>query len=118
MIRAVAAMVLATASPALAASPLEGSWTVDLSVKADEPYTRPMNLTLNADGTVSGLFYQSEIDAGRWKTDRGRTCASFRTHDERGPYHTSACLDGDTVRGQTWAEARNFVFVWNAVRAK
>jgi len=29
---------------------------VDLSVKADEPYNQQMRLTLNADGTVSGLF--------------------------------------------------------------
>jgi len=98
---------------------LDGSWTVDLALKPSDPsYTRPMLLKLAADGTVSGLFYQSDIDAGRWKTDRSRTCVSFRTHDQRGPYHTSACLVGDHVEGQTWAEARNFLFNWNAVRAK
>jgi len=119
VIRAIVAVALsAVAAPAFAASSLDGAWTVDLSVKASEPYTRPMDLTLNADGSVSGLFYQSPIDAGRWKSDRGRTCVVFRTHDDRGPYHTSACSAGDHVEGQTWAEARNFVFVWNAVRTK
>ena len=111
-------LVFAAATPTLAASPLDGTWTVDLSVKADEPYTKPMVLALNADGTVTGSFYESEILAGRWKTARGRTCTSFRTTDGRGPYHTAACLTGDTVTGQTWAEQRNFLFNWNAVRAK
>lgn len=95
---------------------LAGDWVVDLSVKPNEPYTRPMQLELKDDGTVAGLFYQSPIDAGCWKIDRGRICASFRTHDERGPYHSTACVVGDGVQGQTWAEARNFLFNWNAVR--
>ncbi|MFS0771696.1 hypothetical protein [Sphingomonas sp. 1P08PE] len=75
-----------------------------------------MELRLAPDGTVSGSFYQSAIEAGRWKTDRGRTCVSFRTTDGKGPYHTAACLVGDRVEGQTWAEHRKFLFNWNAVR--
>ena len=55
-------------------------------------------------------------NAGRWKTDRGRACVSFRTTDGAGPYHTAACLRGDRVEGQTWAEGRNFLFNWNAVK--
>ena len=97
---------------------LGGNWTVDLSVKAGEPYTKPMVLNLAADGSVTGSFYESVIEAGRWKLDRGRTCVSFRTSDGKGPYHSSACLIGDAVQGQTWAEQRNFLFNWNAVRAK
>lgn len=106
-------------TPADAAEPpaaIQGKWTVDLSAKADEPYTKPMILELQADGTVKGSFYESEILAGRWKTDRGRTCVSFRTTDGAGPYHTAACLVGDHVEGQTWAEHRNFLFNWNAKR--
>lgn len=118
MRRVLATVALAAAAPAVAASPLDGTWTVDLSGKPSEPYTKPMVLTLAADGTVKGSFYESEIQAGRWKTDRGRTCVSFRTTDGAGPYHTSACLVGSTVQGQTWAEHRNFLFNWNAVRAK
>ncbi len=56
------------------------------------------------DGTVSGSFYDSAVEAGRWKTDRGRTCASFRTSDGVGPYHTTVCLAGAAAAGQTWAE--------------
>ena len=97
---------------------LTGSWTVDLRLKSTDPvYERPMRLQLADDGTVTGLFYQSEIEAGRWKSDRGRTCVSFRTNDSVTPYHTAACLNGDQVEGQTWAERRNFLFVWDAVRA-
>lgn len=95
---------------------LAGDWIVDLSTDPSEPYTRPMRLTLAPDGTVTGSFYESEIEAGRWRTARGRTCVSFRTTDGVGPYHSSACLIGDEVHGQTWAEHRNFLFNWNAVR--
>lgn len=96
---------------------IQGNWTVDLSAKPDEPYVKPMVLELKADGTVRGNFYESEILAGRWKTDRGRTCVSFRTTDGAGPYHTAACLVDGHVEGQTWAEHRNFLFNWNAMRA-
>lgn len=102
-----------------AASPLAGNWTVDLTAKpGDPPYTQPMTLELKDDGTVAGSFYNSTIEAGRWKTSRDRTCVSFRTTDGKGPYHNAACLNGDTVRGQTWAEHRNFLFNWDAIRAK
>ena len=112
-------LAAATAPAADGRSALAGEWTVDLRLKPSDPaYERPMTLTLADDGTVTGLFYQSPIEAGRWKTDRGRTCASFRTTDGRGPYHTAACLAGDHVEGQTWAEQRNFLFNWNAVRAR
>lgn len=106
----------AQAQTAPPSSALNGAWVVDLSTNPAEPYTKPMLLTLNADGTVIGSFYESEIEAGRWKTDRGRTCVSFRTTDGVGPFHTAACLVGDHVEGQTWAEHRNFLFNWNATR--
>src|SRR4051812_23716204 len=106
-------MVLAAAlaGPARAAEPsLAGNWTVDLTAKAgDTPYTKPMTLVLAADGSVTGSFYESTIEGGRWKTSRSRTCVSFRTSDGKGPYHTAACLEGERVIGQTWAEHRNFV---------
>ncbi len=62
------------------------------------------------------LSYDSDIEAGRWNTARGRTCVSFRTSDGVGPYHTAACLDGARMVGQTWAEGRGFLFNWDAVR--
>jgi len=34
-----------------------------------------------------------------------------------GPYHSAGCLvDAGTIHGQTWAEHRDFLFNWNAVR--
>lgn len=111
-----AAVLPAPALAAEAVQPLAGEWVVDLSAKPGEVYTKPMVLSLNKDGTATGSFYESEILAGRWKTDRGRTCVSFRTTDGVGPYHTAACLVGDHVEGQTWAEQRTFLFNWNATR--
>lgn len=110
-------LLLAAALAQAAPSPLDGKWTVDLSTDPAKPYTQPMELTLAADGTVQGSFYQSDIQAGRWKNDRGRLCASFRTSDGRGPYHSSVCLSGNQAVGQTWAEHRNFLFNWVASRS-
>ena len=116
LLAAVVSAPLAAANPVAAG--MDGAWTVDLSTKPGEPYTKDMVLTLKPDGTVSGSFYDSTIETGRWKLDRGRTCVSFRTTDGQGPYHSAACLDasGSGVQGQTWAEHRNFLFNWNAVR--
>ncbi len=77
-----------------------------------------MLLDLAPDGSVSGSVYNSTIEGGRWKTVRGRTCVSFRTSDGVGPYHSGACLRGDHVEGQTWAEHRDFLFNWQATRTR
>lgn len=110
------ALLLAAAVPTAAPPVLDGEWDVDLSTGSAKPYVKPMTLKLAADGTVSGRFYDSAIEGGRWKSDRGRTCASFRTTDGAGPYHSSVCVDGDRAIGQTWAEHRTFLFNWNATR--
>jgi hypothetical protein len=110
-------MMVAAPVAAQAPGPMDGKWTVDLSTDPAKPYTKTMLLHLAADGSVTGSFYDSEIEAGRWKTDRGRTCVSFRTTDGVGPYHSSGCLRGGGIEGQTWAEHRRFLFNWNAVRA-
>jgi hypothetical protein len=111
-----AAVLLQTAGQTPEA--MNGAWAVDLSADPAQPYVKAMHLTLAADGTVSGDFYDSTIEAGRWKVQSGRLCVSFRTSDGVGPYHTAACLAGDRVEGQTWAEQRAFVFIWNAARGE
>jgi hypothetical protein len=111
-----AGVLMIVATGARAATSLDGRWLVDLSTQPGKPYVKAMDMVLAADGSVSGAFYDSTIEAGRWKTARGRTCVSFRTSDGKGPYHTAACLVGDHVEGQTWAEHRNFLFNWNAKR--
>lgn len=104
--------------PAPTPEALNGAWTVDLSTDPAEPYLRPMHLTLAADGGLAGDFYDSEIQAGRWRAQAGRVCVSFRTTDGAGPYHTTGCLVGGHVEGQTWAEHRDFVFLWSAARSE
>ncbi len=86
------ALLFALAAPvaAQAPNPLAGNWRVDLSTDPARPYVKDMRLILAPDGGVSGSFYDSAIEGGRWKTDRGRTCVSFRTSDGVGPYHSSA----------------------------
>jgi len=113
---ALALLLAATPSPPSALQPtcLAGDWVVDLSASDSAPYFKGMSLVLEDDGRVTGSFYDSAIEAGRWRTARGRICVSFRTSDGKGPYHTTACLRGGAVEGQTWAEHRNFVFLWSA----
>lgn len=113
----VAVLALLIMQPLRASEPaLSGDWVVDLSTDPAKPYTQPMMLQLKAGGVVEGSFYGSTIEAGRWKEDRGRLCASFRTSDGKGPYHTAVCLTGESATGQTWAEHRNFLFNWIATR--
>lgn len=109
-----ATVLLQVAGPSPSA--MNGAWSVDLATDPTQPYLKAMSLTLAADGAVTGDFYDSAIEAGRWKAQNGRVCVSFRTSDGVGPYHTAACLTGDRVEGQTWAEHRAFVFVWTATR--
>lgn len=111
------ALLLSLALQTLSPESMDGAWSVDLSVDAAAPYRKPMHLTLSPSGDVSGDFYESEIQAGRWKVQNGRLCVSFRTTDGAGPYHSAACLVGDRIEGQTWAEHRNFVFIWTADRS-
>ncbi|SDD44436.1 hypothetical protein [Aquimonas voraii] len=118
MLRSLLVLVslLVAASPARAEDGLSGDWSVDLASEPGKVYTQPMQLELKDDGTVAGSFYNSAIEAGRWKFDRGRLCASFRTSDGTGPYHSAVCLVDDQAVGQTWAEHRDFLFNWNAAR--
>jgi hypothetical protein len=96
---------------------LAGAWIVDLRPSPDDPpYDKRMVLEIAADRTVRGSFYDSDIEAGRASASNGRTCFAFRTTDGVGPYHTSGCLIGDRIVGQTWAEHRKFVLNWSARR--
>ena len=98
-------------------SALEGEWSVDLRPSLDDaPYSQPMRLDIDEDRNVSGLFYGSDILAGRAGTGQGRACVAFRTSDNSGPYQHSACLEGDAMVGQTWSEGRGFVLPWTATR--
>lgn len=96
---------------------LAGRWTVDLRPSSDAPkYDRPMVLEIAPDRVVRGSFYDSAIEAGRASASNGRICFAFRTTDGVGPYHTSGCLVGNRIVGQTWAEHRGFVLNWTAER--
>ena len=96
---------------------LSGSWTVDLRPEPDaQPYSQPMELIVARGGGVTGSFYGSPILAGKAAAGQDRSCVAFRTSDNSGPYHTSACLEGDTLVGETWSEGRDFLQPWTAER--
>ncbi len=109
------AAVVSDAQTGMAA--LAGRWVVDLRTAPDEPrYDKQMVLEIAPDRTVRGSFYDSVIEAGQASASNGRVCFAFRTTDGVGPYHTSGCLIGDRILGQTWAEHRKFVLNWTAER--
>lgn len=96
-----------------------GVWTVDLrTVPSDPPYTQPMNLQVDAEGRVTGDFYNSAISSGRYGHNMGRSCVAFVTSDGAGDYQHSACLIDGRMVGQSWAEHRGFVLPWTAVRGE
>ncbi len=98
-------------------SALAGRWIVDLRPSPEAPkYDKLMTLAIAADRTASGTFYESDIEAGRASDSNGRVCFAFVTTDGVGPYHTSGCLVGDRILGQTWAEHRKFLLNWSAAR--
>ena len=123
MIAGAIAALLLIADHATAPSPppqfgaLEGAWVVDLSVKADEPYTQPMVLTIDSERSITGEFYNSTITSGRAGRNKGRYCVSFSTSDGVGPYYHAACLNDGQMVGQSWAEHRQLLLPWTAKRA-
>ena len=113
----VSSSVLAAAAPAAPRDAFAGTWTVDLRPSLDDaPYSKTMVLSIKADGGVTGSFYDSEIVAGQAGSAQGRTCVAFRTSDGSGFYHSSGCLEGDSIVGSTWSEGRKFVLPWTAKR--
>lgn len=123
----IVALALAAASlsqPAAAApaepparAALEGAWSVDLSTDPAAPYRQPMEIAIDANGVVSGSFYNTPISSGRYGRNQGRQCIAFVTSDGMGDYQHSACLEGGRMLGQSWAEHRRFVLPWVAERA-
>ncbi|PZR89014.1 hypothetical protein [Novosphingobium sp. UBA1939] len=98
-------------------STLAGNWTADLRPEPQAPaYPKAMTLAVAADGTLTGRFYEHQIERGRVGATNGRPCFAFRTQDGTGPYHSSGCLIGDRIEGQTWSEGRNFILMWTATR--
>ncbi len=113
------AITLLAGVPAAAqdAVSLAGGWTVDLRPTPQAPaYYKPMALVVAADGTLTGSFYERDIDSGRAGATDGRPCFAFRTQDASGPYQTAGCLVDGRIAGQTWSEGRKFILAWTAVR--
>ena len=97
--------------------PIEGEWTVDLRLEIDdERYTQPMVLRFSHANNVTGEFYGSTIEAGRFGAAQGRECIAFRTSDNSGNYHHSACLTGVVLVGVSSSEGRAFVLPWTATK--
>lgn len=100
-----------------APNPLAGQWTIDLRLSLDDPaYTQPMLLKIAEDNSVSGNFYGSPIETGRFGEAQGRQCVAFNSSDSSSSYQHSACLEDGALVGVSWNEQRAFVLPWTATK--
>jgi len=101
--------------------PLLGSWDVALYYDPEAPPSATvMEITaVEADGALSGTFYQSEFESGRYVVKDGVVIISVITSDGSGPYATSGRLYPDgRFEGQTLSTGRNFLMPGTASRGE
>lgn len=100
-------------------SPLLGTWDISLYFSADAPpsATRMVIDAVSADGTLSGTFYDSPFQQGRFTLFAGDALFTVVTSDGTGDYVTSGRLD-DTgmMTGQTLSTGRGFLMAWTGER--
>ena len=103
--------------PATRPDELMGRWRVDLRPTPDaEPYDKEFVVTSVEDGSMTGQFYDTEIEDGHTNSDWGSIRFSFVTRDGTGPYHHSGELVGGRLVGTTHSPGRDFLSVWTATR--
>lgn len=125
LIPAIALGFTLTAAPAQAGESvlpehLIGSWDVALYFSPGAPPSSTvMEITaVNEDGTITGSFYQSAFEIGRYRLDDDVVIISVITSDSSGTYATSGRLYADDYfAGQTLSTGRDFLMAWTATRA-
>ena len=98
---------------------LVGTWDVALYFSADSPPSSTVMEVegINSDGTLSGSFYQSPFETGRYAVRDGEVVISVITSDGSGPYATSGRLvTPERVEGQTLSTGRGFLMTWSATK--
>jgi hypothetical protein len=118
----VPARAQASAQPAApaTASPLVGSWTVDLRPTPTSPaYLKKLVITAQQGTRIEGHFYDgSPLQAGRINTTSGPTLAfAFFTDPGEGAYQTAGRqVAPNRLEGMTLSTSRGFLLTWTAVR--
>jgi hypothetical protein len=118
----VPALAQASAQPAApaTASPLVGSWTVDLRPTPTSPaYLTKLVITAQQGTRIEGHFYDgTPLQAGRINTTSGPTLAfAFFTDPGEGAYQTAGRqVAPSRLEGMTLATSRGFLLTWTAVR--
>lgn len=98
---------------------LVGTWEVALYFSPDSPPSSTVMKidAINPDGTLSGSFYQSPFETGRYTEREGVVVISVMTSDGSGPYATSGRLvTPDRIEGQTLSTGRGFLMTWTATK--
>lgn len=103
------------------AEDLIGTWDVALYFSPDSPPSATvMEISaVNTNGTLTGTFYQSAFETGRYTTRDGEVIISVVTSDGSAPYATSGRLSTDgAIEGQTLSLGRDFLMAWSATKAE
>ena len=101
------------------ADDLIGTWDVALYFSVDSPPSATvMEIgSAGADGTLTGSFYASAFEVGRYTVREGAVVISVITSDGSGPYATSGRLVAPgQVEGQTLSTGRGFLMAWTATK--
>ena len=109
----------ALSDPELSAQDLIGAWDVALYVSPDARRSATVLEieTATPVGVLTGSFYQTPFETGRY-TARDRTLIiAVMTADGSGPYATSGRLTStNTIEGQTLSIGRDFLMSWTATK--
>ena len=101
----------------VSASDLMGVWKVDLRPTPDaEPYVQEFTVESVDGDSITGTFYGTPIQEGRFNVDWGALRFAFVTADGSGPYHHSGLLSNGRLIGMTHSLGRDFLAYWTAVR--
>ena len=116
---AVTACASAPGEMPVAPSPSElvGTWDVALYFSADAPPSATvMEITEASEaGALTGSFYNSNFETGRYRSQGDEIIISVITSDGSGPYATSGRLTAPGfIEGQTLSTGRDFLMAWTA----
>lgn len=119
MLATIAFSGAALSDPEQNADDLIGSWDVALYFSPEAPPSATVLeiATATPDGALTGSFYQTPFEIGRYTEQDGRLIIAVMTSDESGPYATSGRLTSPgTIEGQTLSTGRDFLMSWTATK--
>lgn len=96
---------------------LMGTWEVDLRPTPDaEPSLQTFVVESVENDSLSGTFYNAQIQAGKIDTQWGSVQFTFVTGDGTGAYYSTGKFVNGRLEGTTYSPSRKLFSVWSATR--